>query len=81
MKGQEVQVETSRRLLVGQEVELFGSLPLALLSFTTQLLLLTDIGEESTTMTRMDLEVEQVAQSKSQRLTSEETPTSLLMVE
>ena len=46
MKGQEVQVETFRRLLVDLVVELFGSLLLAQLNFTTQLLLLTDIGEE-----------------------------------
>ena len=81
MKGQEVQVETFRRLLVDLVVELFGSLHLALLNFTTQLLLLTDIGEELTTMIRMDLEVEQVAQCKSPHSTSEETLTSLHMVE
>jgi hypothetical protein len=37
MKGQEVQVETFKRLLVDLVVELFGSLHLALLNFTTQL--------------------------------------------
>ena len=37
MRDQEVQVETYSRQLVGQQVELFGSLLLALQSFITQL--------------------------------------------